>query len=393
MIKQLARDVAQGRKNAVRELAENIHVMTDYSLAEFIGPQDKPIVSLYIPIKRTEREERRDEWDRIEFKDLMKQAEDELLATYDKKNVELLIERMHYILDNEDLPLWLDASKGLAFLMDETDTYVINMSFAPRSMVVVDEAYMIKPLLRNVQYLMHYKLLLLSTDFFTLLDGNYNGVHFEVLPDNVKEYFTEEFADYDGDKTPLDYYSLEGHMSPFHGWKSRNDVTKEEAEKFFRSVAKDLNDQVLRDCPTPVILVTLPEHEHMFREVEHVRTLLPETILKDPKNMSGQELRDEAVKIMQGIEDKEARELCDQYNEAAAHDKGSDDWNNIMDALEQKKIEVLLVKIGGEKKVCDASCDDKIKAVSATLLEGGAIGVLDADHMPTDSDVAAIYRY
>lgn len=387
---EFGRDVAQGRKSAVRELAEGIHVMTSYDLKDFITPTSKPIVSLYIPIHRTEREGRRDEWDRIEFKDLIKQAKDELLAKYDKKDVEVLIERMDYILEDEDLPLWIDASAGLGFLMSATDTYVINMSYGHKPIVVVGDEYCLKPLIKNMQYLMHYKLLLLSTDFFSVLDGNYNGVHFEVMPDGVKEYFAQEYKEFDGCDTPLDYYSLEDHMSPFHGWKSRNDVTKEEAEKFFRYVAKELSDTVLRDDETPVILVTLPEHEHMFREVAHLRHLLPEAILKDPATMSGAELRADAVKIMEGIQVKWAAELCDKYNEAAAHGKGSANLGDIKFALEERKIEYLVVKGDKDSAACS---DEMMNLVRGVLLQDGYICVLPAEKMPVDAPAVAIYRY
>ncbi len=276
------------------------------------------------------------------------------------------------------------------FLMSENDTYVINMSYGHKPIVVVDDEYCLKPLIRNMQYLMHYKLLLLSTDFFSLLDGNYNGVHFEVMPNGVKEYFAQEFAEYDGCDTPLDYYSLEGHMSPFHGWKSRNDVTKEEAEKFFRSVAKELSDTVLRDDSTPVILVTLPEHEHMFREVSHLRHLLPEAILKDPATMSGAELRDGAVKIMEGIQEKWVAELCNEYNEDAAHGKGSSDKADIELALEERKIANLIVCGDAKDAAC---CDDVMSLVRGVLLQDGNVTVLPAGKMPVDAPYCAIYRY
>ena len=63
------------RKERIRELADHIHLST-FQPKAFANeaPAGGPLVSIYVPIKRTEREDRRDEWDRIEFKDLCEEA-------------------------------------------------------------------------------------------------------------------------------------------------------------------------------------------------------------------------------------------------------------------------------------------------------------------------------
>lgn len=286
------------RKEAIRELAENIHVMNELDPQDF-KVQQPPVVTIYIPIHHSEREHRRDEWDRIEFKDLAKEAKKNL-EHWGKEATKGITNKLDYILDHEDLPLWLGASKGLAFLINNDDAYVYNMNEAPQPRVVVGDTYDMAPLLgeAETEQKEHYKLLLLNTDFFALLNGDANGVHYEPLPDDVKNYFAETFPEFDGETTALDYYSLEDHMSPYHDHKSRKEVTKEEAKKFFRYVDKALNDKLLRNDPTPVILVTAPEHVHMFREVCTFKQLYPKVIEKDPRTLSGTQLRDDALKVL-----------------------------------------------------------------------------------------------
>ena len=61
-------------KETLRKLDESIHVMDgfDPSILESV---EGPVVSIYLPVHHTERDERRDLWDADTFKDLMKDAE------------------------------------------------------------------------------------------------------------------------------------------------------------------------------------------------------------------------------------------------------------------------------------------------------------------------------
>lgn len=403
------------RKERIRELAETIKVVEGFDAKEHMDPKG-PTVSIYIPIKRTEREDRRDEWDKIEFKDLAEEAKRTMHEKYPDVDPKPIFDKIDYILTHEDLPLWIDASAGLAFLVNTDEALVYNLSYAPDPVVVVADKFYLKPLIRNTQYDMVYKLLLLNSDFFSVLDGNYNAVHYEPLPDDVKNYFAETFPEFDGETTALDYYSLEDHESPYHDHKSRKEVTKEETEKFFRYVDKAMNDHIVRDSETPVILVTIPEHEHMFREICTFKSLLPESIKKDARTMTGTELRDDARAIMEGIGDKKIGELCDQYDLDASKDKATDAITSIGEALFNKRVGILFLEDGkgipgsfdqatgtvsldgtpdpvDDKKLDPASPDIANDFALAAIAQDAKVIVLPHDKMPTASPVAVIDRY
>lgn len=403
------------RKERIRELAETIKVVEGFDAKEHMHPT-APAVSIYIPIKRTEREGRRDEWDKIEFKDLAAEAKRTMQEKYPNVDARPIFDKIDYILSHEDLPLWIDASAGLGFLIDANEALVYNLSFAPDPVVVVADEFYMKPLIRNTRYEMYYKMLLLNSDFFSVLDGNYDAVHYEPMPDEVKNYFAETYPEFDGETTALDYYSLEDHESPYHDHRSRNDVTQEQTEKFFRYVNKAMNDYIVRDSETPVILVTIPEHEHMFREICTFKSLLPEGIKKDARTMTGTELRDEARAIMEGIEDGKIAELCDKYDLDASKGKATDELTAIGEALFNKRVGVIFLEEG---KGIPGSFDEKTGAVSlnesidpvddkeldpsspdianafalAAIAQDAEVVVLPHDKMPTASPVAVIDRY
>ena len=294
-------------KERMRELVKGIHMIDDVDPADFktvktdFEFEEPPAVSIYLPVKHDDREGRRDEWDRIEFKDQVRQAKQELLGSWDEREVKPILEKLEYILDHEDMALWLEAKKGLAFFLNKKTCYVYNMDSTPKPQVVVGDDYDFAQLNGEIieDVASRFKLLLLNADFFAVLDGNDVGVHFEEFPASVKHYFAETYPEFDGELTALDYYRLEDHMPPYHGWKSRNDVKEEEALKFFRYVDKVMNDEIVRDeTGIPVILVTVPEHLHSFREVCTFKALYPKAIEKDPRGLTGKELVADALEVL-----------------------------------------------------------------------------------------------
>ncbi len=288
------------RKSEIRELAEHIYEGQELDPSE-LKAQTPPVVTIYLPVQHAEREGRRGEWERIEFKNLSNKAIKDLEKNWGKDKAKGIVEKLRYIQEHEDMPLWLEAKAGLAFLVNNDDCFVYNMDETPESKVVVGDKYDMAALLSEDErdQAAHYKLLLLSADFFALLEGDEASVRYVKFPDDVKHYLTETYPEYDGWKAPLDYFSLEDHMSPFHDHKSRHDVTKEETKKFFRYVDKALNDKLLLHNTEPVILVTLPEHVHEFRELCTFDHLNPAVIEKDPGALTGRQLRDDALKILE----------------------------------------------------------------------------------------------
>ncbi len=404
------------RKEAIRELAGNIHLIDRFDPKQFKDPQP-PVVSLYLPITHTEREQRRDEKSRIEFKNLTKEAQTALASICaNPRDYAGISEKLDYLLESDDLPIWREAGASLGFLIGNDEAFVFNIGIPVEPVVTASDRYYVKPLLRNAQYGMTYKLLLLNTDFFALLDGDYSTVRYVPLPDDIKHYFAETFAEFDGETTALDYYSLEDHDTPFDDNRSRNEVTQEEAEKFFRYVDKAMADTLVHDDPTPVILVTAPEHEDMFRKLATFKTLLPQGIGKDARTLSGAQLRDEAVRIMEADAAEKLAKVKEEFGYRLSKGEASDDIAQIGFALAERKVAVLFVEAGkgwpgtfdettGKVKMdmarnpedaafADPAAPDIANAFAmAAISQGAMLFVLPPDQMPTGNGIAATYRY
>lgn len=410
-------------KETLRTIDDSIHVMENFD-PSILENVKAPVVSLYLPVHHSEREERRDDWDTDTFKDLMKDAYRTLSESYDKDAYKGIETRADYLLAHPDMPLWLHAGEGLGFLMNNEDVYVYNLYFAPDAMVAAGDTYFVKPLLRNFQYGTEYYVLELGNDRFSWVKGDRTHVERQQLPKEVHDFFSQLFANADDiaaderkhEEGALDYISLEGHDSQYHDRKSRNEVKKEDAQQWFRYVNKAVDDYLVRDDTTPIILCCDEEYENEFRKISTLRHLLPQGIKKDPAGLNGKELLEASLAVMDSIRDANIKQAAEEFGGDAAHGKASDDWDNIGMALAERRVKALFMVKGkvlpggfdintgvvtfdpNPNPVDDGYIDPAAPDITdafakAALAQDAHIYIVEQDQMPTEKSVAALYRY
>lgn len=388
-------------------MQDDVTVLTDFdsALYEQVEP---PTVSLYLPTHGREAGEQ----DRIQFKALVEQAREKLAQERERREYKGVDERLDYAAEHLD-DLVGPASEGtLVVLVSNDRTYVYQLGYSVGPHVFVGERFYMKPLLRTFQYGSHYFLLGLSADRFAFIHGDFGSLDRVDLPKDVLDEFSEEFPlVYDGHEGALDYSSLENHLPPYHGWKSRNDVKKEEAEKFFYHVNKAVTEYLVKGTDLPVILVSLPEHQTAFRRISTIPHLLDEGIEKDVGGIDAPELLADARAVIEHARERQADELLEIYGDAQAHGKGSSDLSAIGLALVERKVRALFVAEGayipggfndetGEVYLFEREPHDRFEGpeladgfVRAALAQDAVVFELDPAKVPGETGIAALYRY
>lgn len=387
---------------------DDITILADFdsALYEQVEP---PLVSLYLP---THGRVPGDDQDRIEFKNLVDQARGKLAQERERREYKGVDERLDQVaahLDDLASPV---PGGSLAVLVGNDRTYVYQLSYEVGPLAFVGERFYVRPLLRNFQFGSHYFLLGLSADRFVFVHGDFGSLDRVEMPQEVLDEFSEEFPlVYDGHEGALDYASLENHLPPYHGWKSRNDVKKEEAEKFFQYVNRAVTDHLVQGTELPVILVSLPEHQTMFRRISTVPHLLNEGIEKDIGGIEAPELLDSAKAVIEHVREARAVELLEKLGDAEAHGGGSTDLEAIGLALVERKVRALFVAEGayipggfndetGEVYLFEREPHGRFQGpeladdfARAALAQDAEVFELAPEKIPGDSGMAALYRY
>ena len=154
----------------------------------------------------------------------------------------------------------------------------------------------------------------------------------------------------------------------------------------------------------------------MFRRLCTFDTLLPEGIEKDARTLSGETLRDDAVKIIDAKRQADLKKVIERYELDASKSKATDDLAKVGEALAERNVDVLFVEMGKglpgtfdattgaiayddhrdpvDAELIDPADPDIVDAMAqAALKQDATIYVLASEEMPTRNGVAAIFRH
>jgi hypothetical protein len=167
-------------------------------------------------------------------------------------------------------------------------------------------------------------------------------------------------------------------------------------------------DHYSRPSGMPLLLAALPEHHHLFRAVSRNQFLLPETIDTYPSALSLDQLRERAWQLLLPRYLERLSGLIDQFGVSRAEDRGGADLAEIARAAVGGRISTLLIEAD---RVIPGRFDSKTGAIEFAPLDdpgvddllddlgeytvktGGEVVIVPAERMPTNTGIAAIYRF
>jgi hypothetical protein len=380
-------------------------VTTD-QLREARAAHEPPCISLYQPTHRHHPDNKQDP---IRFRNLVDRAEASLRRKYPNVEVRRLLAPFRALAD--DLEFWNHTTDGLAVLGSPGAFRVFQLQRAVPELTVVADSFHLKPLVRIVQSADRYHVLCLSRREVKLYEGN-RDVLDEVDPaEGVPRTITEALGDEltEPHRTVVSYGgSGPGGPGLHHGHGSKKDEVDSDAERFFRAVDRAVLEHHSRPSGLPLVLASLTEHHDVFRRVSHNPFLLADGVRQDPGSLPTDRLREEAWKVVQphylwrlsrlvaGFEEARSKrlatgDLSDAAREAVAGRVGS----LLVDA--DRHVPGRLDPATGGVEFDDPAhpeVDDLLDDLAELVLDkGGEVVVVPSDRMPTESGLAAVYRF
>lgn len=375
----------------------------DFAAGVF-GGNEPPCISLYQPTHRSYPERRQDP---IRFRNLVRDIEESLGRRYADQEAEQLLAPLAALAKDEDF--WTCTLDGLAVLAAPGLFRVYRLQRPVPELAVVADTFHTKPLLRILQSADRFQMLGLTRDRIRLFQGNRDAVD-EVepapgVPRTLTDALGEEVTD-----PRLTVSSYGGAQGPAmrHGHGGRKDQVELDAERFFREVDKAVTEQHSKPSKLPLLLVALSENQSVFRRVSRNPWLMADGVDANPDALSLDELRARAWKIVEPQYLSRLRTFVDRFQEARGKGLGTDDAAQAAEAGVTGRIEALLVEADRQlpgkidtgtgavqwDELEDPEVDDVLDDLAALAAEhGGDVVVVPAERMPTDTGLAAIYRY
>lgn len=370
---------------------------------ELFKTKAETFISLYQPTHRHGPENQQDP---IRFKNLIRKIGQSLNKEYDKKQTEKLLQPFEALA--ADNKFWQHTTDGLAVFATEKECIVYRLQRPVEELAIVADSFHIKPLIRIFQSADRYHLLGLNGNEFALYEGNRYGFEkVEIdseLPQTAKEILGEERTE----ASVTAGGRGAGGTVVFHGQGSKKDEVDKDIERYFRSVDRVILENYSRPMELPLILVSLDEHHTPFHNISHNPFLQKEGIKIDYDTLSIDELKESAWAKIEPIYIEKTKTLIDKFENARAQDQGSDDIVQVAKAATENRISGILIEsdriipgkvdgVTGEltQKVLDNPIVDDILDDLAELIfkNHGEVVMLPKERMPSNTGVAATYRY
>lgn len=399
------------------------------AVRHLIGPQAQPCLSLYQPTHRTVPD---NTVDRPAFRHLVEAVEEPLALSHPREPIEDWLRPLHLLAD--DPHFWEHVRDGLGVLATGGRAHVFLLPRPVAPLALVTPRFHTLPLVRLASAIERFNVLALTSREARIYEGLSSGAdttprRLELLPlgngGQAAEGIPRAAA-----VTPeiVQPHRVQLGMGPtgksdtryvHGGFRSKQDDIDTDTEIFFRHVDELVHETISRQTELPLVLVALPELAAVFRGLSKNRMLLEDYVPHDPHLLSADELAARVVPIFDAARQRRIAHAVRLFAQARDRELAAGDLSDVARAAVAGKVSTLFLErdrfesgqldrrtgaiaFNGEhpgdlSQTGDTPAiqqEDLYGAVAEeVLLHGGGILSLDRNAMPTESGIAAIYRY
>jgi hypothetical protein len=412
--------------------AVNVERLSPAVVLALLEPQPAPCLSLYLPTHRTVPD---NTVDRPAFRHLVESLELALEPMASRDRIELLLQPFRLLESDRDF--WEHTRDGLAVLAAAGHAHVFSLQRPVPPLAIVGPRFHTAPLVRLATAAERFHVLLLTSREARLCAGTAwidpRGAAVERLDpvplvprtgalrsatltrdDVVDEEIFQPHRVQRG-------MGIEGIVHGGAGAK-RDDV-EDDTEIFLASVDAIVHEQASRPTGLPLFLVAQPRLAATYRSLAKDPLLVADHVAKDPHLMTEEEILAAVVPLFTAARSRHVARAVRAFAQACDRGQAAGDLADVARAAVAGQVATLLLEADrfepgrfdratgaiefGVASAAAAPADrsrtgdlpaeaaeDLFGAVAETvLLHGGAIVALARNEMPTESGVAAIYRY
>lgn len=362
-----------------------------------------PSISIFLPTHRAGQDTQQDP---IRFKNLLRDVEKQLLDSgMGPREASTLLQPAQALLGDSNF--WNHQSEGLAVFMTSNEFHYFSLPFSVEELLVVAQSYYVTPVLPLFTNNGHYYILAISQNEVRLFEGTRYGVGQIALPDGIPANM-EEALRLDGPQKSLQMHSGDGG-GMFHGQGAGDEEQKVWIEQYLNLVDASLKE-IFREQNAPLILAGVDYLLPMYRKVSEYQNIMEEGITGNPEHLRPEELQEQAWRIVETYFQQETKKTVEQYQQLTDTDKATDNVEEIVTAAVNGRVDKLILSVENQiwgafnpkdgKVTRSSNGQDKKHNLALldftamnTLQNGGTVCALSQAEMPTDSPIAAVFRY
>jgi hypothetical protein len=367
-----------------------------------------PSISIYLPTHRTGQDTQQAP---IRFKNLLRDAEKQFLNSgMGPREVTALLQPAQVLLD--DPFFWRHQYEGLAVFMGSDNFHYYRLPICVEELLIIAQSYYVKPVLPLFTNNGHYYILAISQNEVRLFEGTRHSVGQIDLPDETPQSLDEALK-FDDPEKQLQLHTAVSQGGAragiFHGQGPGNEEQNVRIERYLNLVDIGLKE-IFREQQAPLILAGVDYLLPIYRKVSKYANIMQEGITGSPDQLRPEALQELAWPIVEGYFRQESEKILDQYQQFVGVEKATDNLDEIVAAAFNGRVDKLVLTSEAQVwgtfnvetgKVVHHSAGQSNQnnlalldfAAMKTLQNGGTVYALSQDEMPTDSPIAAIFRF
>lgn len=367
---------------------------------------EPPCLSLYQP---THRQHPDNQQDLIRFGNLITDLENSLKQKYPNRAIKPLLDPFRKLA--ADREFWNHAQDGLAVLASANTFKVFRLQRPVAELALVADSFHTKPLMRISQSADRYQILGINRRSITLYEGNRDILDQVDLPPGVPATLEGALGDALVTNERSEGTAYDGSVAGATVRRPQDvhqQAIERDTERFFRTVDRAVLENYSRPNGVPLILAALPEHHNMFRRISQNPYLAAEALPLHPDTLPIGELQKRAWELMLPRYLERLGGLVNAYNDAGTKGLGTSRLDEAARAALDGRIATLLVEADrilpgridpdsakiehgdADNPEFDDVFDDLGEAV---IRAGGEVIIVPKERMPTDTGIAATYRF
>jgi hypothetical protein len=384
---------------------------TSTDLRNLMAHRAAHCVSLYLPTHPAGTESAQDA---VRLKNLADKAVHELTDHGMRSTEARELLRAVRELPQDEL-FWLRRNQGLALFVGPDVFYRYRLPERFGEQVIVNKRFHLKPLIPLLNANGHYWILCLSQHKPRLLRAARHSIETVEVP-GMPGPIEEALNFVTGERASQVHSAMRGDMSRmagkkqaavFHGQGGARETAKEDMTQYFRMIDAAIKPQ-LRSEQAPLILVGVEYAIPIFRSVSHYQHILPETVAGTADHWTPTQIQEKVWPLVERQMGNGCHEAVDKFHALRGTARVSDNISEIAPAAVNGKVDCLIldtqarqwgsfdpqtnqVLLRGTPEPGDEDLIDL--AAVETLTNRGAVFAVPTTALPTDSPVAAVFRY
>jgi len=376
-------------------------------MSELLGAHSGICLSLYLPTFRRFPEHQQNP---VRFRNILRDTAKKVAADVGETQADEFLAPLYALAENQ--AFWAHPQDGLAVFRANDFLRVMKLQRAVPERAIIADSFHTKPLLRIVQSADRFQLLALTREHIRFFQGSRDAIDEVDLAEGVPRSMVDALGDEVTEAHKIGTGSPRGGHSPSasfvrQGTGSRKDEVDKDNERWFRIVDRAIFENYSKQSGLPLLLAALPEHHAPFRQLSHNPHLAEEAIAVNPDALDIESLRAKAWEVFGPRYVRRLEQLVDEFNAASAHGTASDEIDAVAMAAIGGRVKTLLVEankvIHGSidletgrvtRSDSNATKDDLLDDLAElTIRAGGEVVVVPPERFPTQSGVAATYRF